>query len=343
MPAASCAPVVVLPGVHRVIPAATHDDRTVLLDADGGVGEVVGEGVVELGYRLDLPEGSVVGTLRDELVVVLENDGLRCRDVVSGAERWVSTIDAEQVCLSLDGSLVWVVERLEPEHIKLHCLDSADGSGVAAADMMDPFFASITQLDVVAVTTTPESQQMMLELGGGQDGIGSWLLTLVQGVGEKEIRATQLFPREDRALVAWSPSGRRALLWDNNEYRHLSCDWAGVKPTITAKGDPELFAGLEGAGFWETFLTEELALVRSGDDRLWISDPATLTLEQELRIEGFPPVTTREVLGRDDDETMSPFQRTHRSGPHLVLTTWAKQDGTQQTVVVRVADIVGAL
>ena len=337
----SCSPVAVLPGEHRVIPALA-EDPTLLLDAEGSVSEIVDGAVEERGYRLDCAFGPIVATVHGDLLVAQESDGLRCRDA-AGVERWVSALVAEQVCLSPDGSLVWVVERLEPEHIKLHCLDATDGGSVAAVDMMDPFFASITRLDTVVVTTTPGAQQMMLELGGGQDGIGSWLLTLTDGVGRKEIRVTQLFPRQDRVLVAWSPSGRRALVWDNDEYRYLSCDWAGVKPTVTAEGDPEVFAEVEGVGFWQTFLTEDLALVQSGDDRFWSFDPASLTLGRELQVEGFPPVPVREIFGGDGEDTMAPFHRVERAGRHLVLTTWAKQDGSQQTAVVRVADIIAAL
>ncbi|MDO5068238.1 MAG: hypothetical protein Q4D96_13240 [Propionibacteriaceae bacterium] len=342
LPSLSCPPAVALPGEHRVIPAVATDDPTLLLDAKGAVVEVEGGALQECGFRLDCGPGPVVATVHGDLLVAQEGDGLRCRDV-SGVERWGSGIEAEQVCLGLDGSLVWVVERVEPEHIRLHCLDAINGGSVAVSDMMDPFFASITQLDVVAVTTTPGAQQMMLNLGGGQDGIGSWLLTLTQGVGRKEIRATQLFPRQDRALVAWSPSGRRALVWDNDEYRHLSCDWAGVKPAVTVEGNPEVFVEAEGAGFWETFLTEDVALTRSGDDRFWLLDPVTLTLGREFQVEGFPPVPVREVFGNSSDDVMAPFHRAERAGHHLVLTTWAKQDGSQQTAVVDIAEIVAAL
>lgn len=338
----SCSPVAVLTGEHRVIPAVLTDDRTLLLAADGSVTRV-DDGLEERGHRLDCASGPVVAAVRGDLLVAQESDGLRCRDAESWAERWVSPLEAEQVCPGLDGSLVWVVERLEPEHVKLHCLDATNGVAVAVADMMDPFFASITQLDVVTVTTTPGAQQMMLNLGGGQDGIGSWLLTLTQGVGRKEVRTTQLFPRQDRALVAWSPSGRRALVWDNDDHRYLSCDWAGVRPTVTAEGDTEIFDEVDGVGFWETFLTEDLALVRSGDGRVWTFDPATLTLGRELQVEGFPLVTAREIFGRDSEYTMSPFHHAGRAGRHLALTTWAGPDGSQQTVVVEVADIVAAL
>lgn len=339
----SCPPVVVLPGLHTAIPTVAGDDRTLLLDAEGTVREVVDDTLRECGYRLDRPEGEVVATLHRDLLVVAENDGLRCRDISSGEERWVSPLRAEEVCLSQDATLVWVVERLDPEHLALHCLDASDGDTIARGALKDPFFPSVTRLHAVAVTTTPGAQQMMLDLGGGQDGIGSWLLTLTQGVGRKRIRATELFPRQDRALVAWSPSGRRALVWDNDDYRHLSCDWAGVKPVVTVEGDPEVFAEVEGVGFWETFLTEDLALVQSGDARIWGFDPAALTLGRELEVEGFPPVPGREIFDVDTDETYAPFPFRDRSGRHLVLTTWARHDGNRQTVVVRIEDIVAAL
>ncbi|RRD49349.1 hypothetical protein [Arachnia propionica] len=338
-PVLSCAPALVLPGDHAAIRTVTDDDRSLLVAPGGTVAEVVAGQLTPLGYAVSRPEGPLHASLRGDVVAVVESDGLRCRNATTGVALWRRTGMIEEVAFTLDASLLWAVERVAPEHIRLLCLATADGAVVAEQDMMDPFFGSTTRLVAPRVTSTPDSEQMVLELGGGQDGIGSWLLTRVNG----DVASTELFPRQERVVTAWSPSGRRALAWDNTEQRYLACDWAGVSPEVTAVGDDDTFDAHEGVGYWETFLTEDLALVQSGDDRLWAFVVDSLRLGPELELDGFPPFPSRRIFGGSSEALMAPFKTVRRCGGQLVLTTWAPLGTEPTTVVVAVATVRKAI
>ncbi|MFD2877881.1 hypothetical protein ACFTAO_20770 [Paenibacillus rhizoplanae] len=111
------------------------------------------------------------------------------------------------VLFSRDGGLIWSVDRLDEENLRISVFHSGDGTMAHSLDLEDPFGDSALRLMDI-----PGSDAVTLELAAGQDGISVYELSIQQdGLCSRE-----MFPQGCYLSPAWHPDGSQLFTLEND-------------------------------------------------------------------------------------------------------------------------------
>jgi hypothetical protein len=165
----------------------------------------------------------------------------------------------------------------------------------------------------------PGADAVTLELGAGQDGVRLWELANRDG----GIAAREMFPGGSCITPAWRHDGKRLLTLDIDGRTYLCFSYPALE-RLPTQGQAGIGDGEPPAlGYEMLWLTDDTAVVQSGDYRFWLFDPVGMQRLQEVVVNGWEPVPTCEAFPRLQDE-IAPFsviESWGRVGDLLLATT----------------------
>lgn len=148
------------------------------------------------------------------------------------------------VLFSRDGGLIWSVDRLDEENLRISLFHSGDGTLAHSLDLEDPFGDSALRLMDI-----PGSGAVTLELAAGQDGISVYELFIQQdGLCSRE-----MFPQGCYLSPAWHPDGSQLFTLENDAQVYACFSYPalelleeqGMNDGDSLNDDPSLYSQLQ--------------------------------------------------------------------------------------------------
>ncbi|MDR2527546.1 MAG: hypothetical protein LBD04_00810 [Synergistaceae bacterium] len=256
----------------------------------------------------------------------------------AGNRFWAQDGGVVAVLYASDGNSVWTCEKIDPKQLRLALYHAESGGLIAERPFADELYDSS-----VSLMNLPQGNSVLMELAAGQDGVMVFLLTFDGG-----IQARKLFPGHSHILPAFHPNLDRLLVLENDENLYYAYAWPELsliakqreytKEEWVMEGNSELFPG-----YHMIYLQNDLAVTQSANYRFYLFDPVRMERIEELVIEGFEPVPTREVYPRLDDDTLfSTVLCFHRHGDFLVAAT-LKEAKTRALIVFKEEELLKQL
>jgi hypothetical protein len=227
---------------------------------------------------------------------------------------------------SRNGDILWAVEKLNQEHLRLSVFDSISGSLLTRYEMKDELFDSIPSLSDI-----PNSDKMILELGAAQDGVDLFECEF-QG---SSLEVKKIFTNYCFMTPAWLPDGSKMLTLENDENYYALYSYPHYELLSEQINDSIVEDDLSH-GYNMVYLKNGLAVVEYGEGRYFLFDPVRMEHLEEIVFQGFEPVPAHQLyksLKDDDDELCSRLTLFFRIGNHLAASTWGK-DADQAIIFI---------
>ncbi len=219
------------------------------------------------------PDGTVVAVGGGNGIILLKTPKLDQLGVLD--------VSAESSRFSANG-LFWTCERFDAQTIVLEILDPKTWAKVARTQIGDPYGDSH-----VSLLRHPNKDSVVVWLAAGQDG--QCLFWARQN--EKTIVAERFSELVDTTWPSFSPSGEEFLVISNGElqrYRYPRGPQTGRMEWSTGDEDDQI-------GDFVSYVDADFALVQSNSGRLYVVDVETMTIDEEISIQGHEPRPISEI------------------------------------------------
>ncbi len=193
-----------------------------------------------------------------------------------------------------NGNNIWAAEKLSKDRLRILILDANNGFLLNSHEIKDTLYDS-----ELRISDIPDSDNIILELAAGQDGI-----CLFECRYTDKIELTELFPRNSYITPAWSPDGRKIITLENDAqlYAHFSCPQyklLGEQADIDFD-DEDLMPGYN-----MIYLKNGLTIVQNMNYRHFLFDPVKLKRISEISFQGYEPVPANQIYKNlKDDYTL---------------------------------------
>ena len=264
-----------------------------------------------------------------EHTVFLTEEGMAAADFAENI-LWKHAGDIVALLYAPNGNSVWLCERADKTHLKITLHDANNGTLLSECLFEDTLYESS-----VSFQNLPQGEGVLMQLAAGQDGVSVFLLTFEEGIQTRE-----LFPKCCNIMPTFSPDMTRLLTLENDEMLYYTYTWQELEPLAQQRDfteeeweDEEVSPGYE-----MLCLSNDLAITQSANYRYYLFDLVKMKRLEEVIIEGFEPLPTREVFPRLDDDTLySTVVLFCRQGQFLV----AKTDTRAKTQALMIFDETG--
>ena len=190
-----------------------------------------------------------------------------------------------------NGNYIWTVEKLSRNYLRISIFDANNGSLLNSLEIKDTLYDSDPHISDI-----PDSDNIILELAAGQDGI-----CLFECRYTDKIELTELFPHNSYITPAWLPDGTKIITLENDAqvYAHFSCpqyELLGEQEDMDFD-DEDLMPGYN-----MIYLKNGLAIVQNMNYRHFLFDPVKLKRIDEIAFQGYEPVPTNQIYKNLKDE-----------------------------------------
>ncbi len=230
------------------------------------------------------------------------------------------------ICLAYtkDGSYIWAVEKLSKDYMNISVFDSDNGCLLDSHKIKDTLYDSNPRISDI-----PDSDNIILELAAGQDGI-----CLFECRYTDKIELTELFPHNSYITPAWSPDGTKIITLENDAqiYAHFSCPQyklLGEQEDIDFDNEDLM------PGYNMIYLKNGLVIVQNMNYRHFLFDPVKLKRIGEIAFCGYEPVPANQIYKnlKDDNTLCSRIVYFDRIGNILTAQT-SDKDNEPVTVFI---------
>ena len=250
-----------------------------------------------------------------EMAAYLTENGMAVSDF-NGTILWEYKTPAAALLFSRNGEELWIAEKIDKDTLRVSVCDAYRGMENSVVAMKDPFYDSSLILYHAPGT-------VLMGLAAGQDGCAIWALDDAEAV----MKHRDVFPHKSFFIPAFHPDGGRLLDLENDEQLFYTYDWpaatliARQRDFTEAKWNDEEGEALPG--FSLVYLKNGQAVVQSASYRFYLFDPEKMARLEELVIDGFEPLPTKEIFPRleDDESLCSQLVSLERMGDVLIART----------------------
>ncbi|WP_405112701.1 hypothetical protein MHH28_05205 [Paenibacillus sp. FSL K6-1217] len=228
------------------------------------------------------------------------------------------------VLFSRDGGLIWSVDKLDEEHLRISVFHSGDGTLAHSLDLEDPFGDSMLRLSDI-----PESDAVTLELAAGQNGISVFELS----IQEDGLRSREMFPQGCYLAPAWHPDGKQLFTLENDMQVYARFSYPALELLQEQgphDGDYEDEVEEEDSypGYGMLYLQNGQTITQNSNERFFLFDPAKMERIDEWAFAGYEPVPASVVFPSldDDPSQYSQIQSCERAGSLLMFRTGSLHD-----------------
>ena len=216
-----------------------------------------------------------------------------------------------------NGNYIWSVEKLNKDYLRISIFDANNGSLLNSHEIKDTLYDSYPRISDI-----PDSDNIILELAAGQDGI-----CLFECRYTNRIELTELFPHNSYITPAWLSDGTKIITLENDAqvYAHFSCpqyNLLGEQEDINFD-DEDLMPGYN-----MIYLKNGLAIVQNMNYRHFLFDPVKLKRVGEIAFRGYEPIPASQIYKnlKDDYTLCSRIVYFDRIGNILTAQTSDKND-----------------
>ena len=253
----------------------------------------------------------------DKKAAVILKDGSLAVNDFNADILWRKT--GSFVCLiySKCGNYIWTAEKLGKTRLRISIFDSISGSLLTFHEMDDLLYDSSLRISDI-----PGSDNIILELAAGQDGI-----CLFECKYTSRIELTELFQHNSYITPAWSPDRTKMITLENDSqtYAHFSCPQYKLLAE-QAKIDFDDEESMPGYNM--IYLKNGLAIIQNMNYRHFLFDPVKLERLGEIIFHGYEPVPAKQIYKslKDDNTLCSRIVYFDRIGTLLAAQTSSKDD-----------------
>ena len=223
------------------------------------------------------------------------------------------------VCLmySRDGSHIWTIEKLSKDYLRISVFDSISGSLLNSREINDVLYDSTPRISDI-----PDSDNVILELAAGQDGI-----SLFECIYTDKIELAELFPCNSYITPAWSSDKNKIITLENDAqtYAHFSCPEYKL---LSEQTDIDFDNEESIPGYNMIYLKNGLAVVQNINYRHFLFDPVKWERHGEIAFYGYEPVPACQIYKnlKDDSTLCSRIVYFDRIGNILAAQTGDKDN-----------------
>lgn len=228
------------------------------------------------------------------------------------------------VLFSRDGGLIWSVDKLDEENLRISVFHSGDGTLAHSLDLQDPFGDSALRLMDI-----PGSDAVTLELAAGQDGISVYEFSIQQD----GLYSREMFPQGCYLSPAWHPDGSQLFTLENDAQVYARFTYPALELLLEQDphdGDYEDEYEEEDnyPGYGMLYLQNGQVITQNTNERFFLFDPETMERIGEWAFAGYEPVPASVVFPSldDDPSQYSQLQSCERVGSLLIFRTGSLHD-----------------
>ena len=225
---------------------------------------------------------------------------------------------------SRGGNYIWAVEKLSKDRLCISLFDSISGILLNSYEIDDMLYDSSLRMSDI-----PDSDNVILELAAGQDGI-----CVFECKYTDKIELTELFPHNSYITPAWSPDKTGIITLENDSQTYAHFSYPEYKLLAEqSDSDPEDEDSMPGYNM--IYLKNGLAIVQNMNYRHFLFDPVRLKRLDEVAFSGYEPVPANQIYKnlKDDNTLCSGIVYFDRIGKLFIAKTNDK-DNNPATILI---------
>lgn len=233
-----------------------------------------------------------------------------------------------------DGSFIWAIEKLDEKTLCISILDSA-GVVLAKHNMEDELYDSYPSFSDI-----PKSDNIILELAAGQDGIFLYECLYKNAIIIKRFIFPTKSPNTSYITPAWLPSGKKLLSLENDTQAYVSITYPEIdiisEQTVDYNQDME-YDEYQMSGYGMIYLKNGLAVVQNPNYCYFLFDPIKMERLEEIVFQGYEPVPAHKIykLLKDDNALCSQLVYFYRIADNLLAAKTDEKNNEPLILLVK--------